>query len=89
MSTATVSARGWVVIPRAIRERLGLKKGDKVHFIELGGVVSIVPVAKDPIAAGHGMLKGGPSLTAELLEDRRRELELEERDLPPPREART
>ncbi len=85
MSTTTVSAKGWVVIPKAIRDRYGIKKGDKVHIIDFGGRISIVPVAKDPIAAGWGMLKGGPSLTEGLLADRRQELEREERDLPPPR----
>lgn len=85
MAIATVSGKGWVVIPQEIRERYGLKKGDKVHIVDYGGVVGIVPASRDPVAAGFGMLKGGPSLTEELLEERRRELEREERDLPPPR----
>ena len=85
MATATVSAKGWVVIPQEIRKRYGLKKGDKVHMIDYGGVVALVPASRDPIAEGHGMLKGGPSLTKELLEERHWELEQEERDLPPPK----
>lgn len=85
MTVATVSGKGWVVIPQEIRERYGLKKGDKVHIIDYGGVVAIVPASKDPVAEGFGLLKGGPSLTEGLLEERRRELEREERDLPPPR----
>ncbi len=39
---------------------------------------------EDPISAGYGMLKGG-SGTEGLLEDRRWELEKEERGLPPPK----
>ena len=85
MATTTLSAKGWVVIPKEIRERYGLKKGDKVHLIDYGGVVAIVPASRDPIAEGHGMLKGGPSLTKGLLEDRRWELDREERGLPPPK----
>lgn len=84
MATTTVSAKGWVVIPQEIRRRYGLKKGDRVHVIDYGGVLAIVPASKDPIAEGLGMLRGGPSMTKALLEDRRRELEREERDLPPP-----
>lgn len=38
---------------------------------------------EDPIKEARGMLKGGAG-TKELLEERRRELEREERDLPPP-----
>jgi AbrB family looped-hinge helix DNA binding protein len=88
MATVTVSRKGWVVIPKEVRERHGIKPGDRVHVIEYGRTIAIVPVAKDPIAAGYGMLKGGPSLTKALLEERRWELEREERGLtpPPPRE---
>ncbi len=86
MPYATVSAKGWIVIPKEIRKRHGLKKGDRVHVDDLGGeIITIIPVAEDPIAAGRGMLKGGPSMTKALLEDRAWELEKEERDLPPPR----
>ena len=84
MATATVSAKGWIVIPKEVRERFGLKKGDKVHIIDDYGTIMIIPVSKgDPIAEGYGMLKGGTG-TRGLLEDRRWELEKEERDLPPP-----
>lgn len=85
MATVTVSGKGWVVIPQEIRRRYGLKKGDRVHIVDYGGVVGIVPASGDPIAEGFGMLKGGSSLTEGLLEERRRELEKEERDLPPPK----
>jgi len=84
MTTVTVSRKGWVVIPKEVRERHGIRPGDKVHVIEYGRTIAIVPVAKDPIAAGYGMFKGGPSMTKGLLEDRREELKREERVLPPP-----
>ena len=86
MSTSTISAKGWVVIPKEIRQRYHLKKGDKVHIIDFGGEIVIIPASKDPIAAARGMFKRGPSMTKGLLEDRRWELEKEERDLPPPRD---
>ncbi len=84
---ATVSEKGLVVIPKAVRERLGLKKGDKVAFITIGGSTSISKVEEgDPVERLFGMFAGGGrSWTEELLEERRRELEREERDLPPPR----
>lgn len=71
MNTATLSAKGWVVIPQELRERYGLKKGDKVHVIDYGGVLSIVPASRDPVKAAAGMLKGKTSLTEALLESRR------------------
>ncbi len=84
MSTVTLSEKGWVVIPQEIREKYGLRKGDKVHVVDLGGHIFLVPAAKDPIAAARGMFKGGPPMTRGLLEDRREELEQEERGLPAP-----
>jgi AbrB family looped-hinge helix DNA binding protein len=84
MTIATVSAKGWVVLPPEIRRKYGLKKGDKVYVIDLGGLVSIVPVAKEPIPVGRGFLKGGPSLMQGLLDGRREELDREERSLPSP-----
>jgi AbrB family looped-hinge helix DNA binding protein len=79
MAIAKVSKKGWVVIPHEIRERYGIRPGDKVHIIDYGGRIAIVPALKDPIRELHGMFKGGPSLTKALLEDRRWEREQEER----------
>jgi len=84
VATVTVSKKGWVVIPREIRQRYRIRPGDKVHIIDYAGRIAIIPAAEDPIAAGRGMLKGGPSLTKALLEERRWELEREERGLTPP-----
>ena len=71
MNTSTLSEKGWVVIPRELRERYGLKKGDRVHVIDYGGVISIVPASDSPIKNSSGMLKGKTSLTKELAKSRR------------------
>jgi AbrB family looped-hinge helix DNA binding protein len=81
MATVTVSKKGWVVIPREIRERYGISPGDKVHIVDYAGRIGIIPAMKDPIREARGMLKGGPSLTEALLEERRREMDREERDV--------
>jgi AbrB family looped-hinge helix DNA binding protein len=86
VAAVTVSKKGWVVIPREIRQRYGIRPGDKVHIIDYAGRIALIPAAADPIAAGRGMLKGEASLTKALLEERRWELEHEERGLRPPRE---
>ena len=83
MSTAVVSGKGWVVIPKELRERYGLSKGKKVHFVDYGGVISLIPAPDNPISFGHGLFVGGPSMTQELLKDRQEELAHEERGLPP------
>ena len=70
MNTGTLSEKGWVVIPRELRERYHLKKGDKVHFIDYGGMVAIVPISQEPVRDAAGMLKGRTNLTAALLKER-------------------
>lgn len=80
MARATVSAKGWVVIPKNLREKYGLKPGQSVEVIDYGGVVSIIPVPADPIRALAGMFAsvGGRPWTEELLEEHRRERERDE-----------
>lgn len=75
MNTSTLSEKGWVVIPQELRRRYGLKKGDKVHIIDYGGVISIVPVSGDPVKGSSGILKGNPSLTRALSQTRREDTE--------------
>lgn len=77
MATGTLSEKGWVVIPQEIREKYHLKKGDKVHFIDYGGVISIIPVLKDPIEEGAGSVKGKTSLVKALLKARKEDEEME------------
>ena len=79
MHTATVSAKGWVVIPKSIREKHGLKKGSRVQILDYGQILVIVPLPDDPVEALHGMFEGGASLTEEFLAERERERAREER----------
>ena len=75
MNTSTLSKKGWVVIPQEIRERYGLKKGDRVHVIDYGGVISIVPASEAPIKNSMGMLQGKTSLVKELVKSRQQDAE--------------
>ncbi len=70
MTVSTISGKGWVVIPKELREKYRLKKGDKVHFIDYGGVIAVVPFSHNPLAEARGMLKGKTSLTKALLNSR-------------------
>ena len=72
-----LSQKGWVVIPAFLREKHGLKPGSEVHVVDYGGVLSIVPVPADPIAAGLGLLQGEDSLTAFIAAEHRQEREHE------------
>jgi AbrB family looped-hinge helix DNA binding protein len=73
MYTVKVSAKGWIVIPKPLREKYSLKKGAQVQVVDYGDVLTLVPLPADPVEALHGMLAGGPSLTDELLAERAQE----------------
>lgn len=75
MNTSTLSEKGWVVIPQEMRERYGLKKGDRVHVVDYGGVISIVPASESPIKHSVGMLRGKTSLLKELVKSRQQDAE--------------
>jgi len=78
MYTVKVSTKGWVVIPKELREKYGLRGGARVQVVDYGDVLVLVPLPEDPVGALYGMLAGGPSLTEELLAERKWEREREE-----------
>lgn len=48
MSTATLTSKGQVTIPKAVREGLGVDAGDRIEFVEVSkGVYSVVAVSRD------------------------------------------
>lgn len=69
----TVSNKGWVVIPAALRKKYNLLPGTEVIIVDYGGVLSIIPALKNPVKQGRGLLKGLPSLTKDLLQERAKE----------------
>ena len=56
MNTVTISPKFQVVIPKAIRESLGLHPGQKVQAIQYGDRVEHVPLV--PIRQMRGFLRG-------------------------------
>lgn len=56
MATVTISPKFQVVIPREIRERLGLVPGQKVQAIVYGDRIELIPVR--PAIELRGFLKG-------------------------------
>lgn len=47
-STATITSKGQITIPKAIRTLLDLHSGDKIHFLlDESGVARLVPVTQD------------------------------------------
>lgn len=58
MSTATLTSKGQVTVPQAVRESLGLHAGDKVDFVpDAAGGFRVVPLRKD-VRALRGRFAG-------------------------------
>ena len=56
METVSVSPKYQVVIPRAIREALSIKPGQKVQMIQYEGRIELIPLK--PAKKMRGFLKG-------------------------------
>lgn len=82
MATVKVSRKGWVVIPRDIRDRHGIRPGDEVQIVDYAGRIAIIPASADPIRETRGFLRQGASLTRALLDERRAQQQREEAALP-------
>jgi len=56
MSTAVVTSKGQITIPKPVRDGLGVETGDRVEFVELErGVYSVVAATRD-IRSLKGMI---------------------------------
>jgi len=73
MATVKILAKGQVVIPADLRKKYHIEPGKELHLMEYGDVIYLIPPADDPIEAATGILLGGPSLSRELLEERKKD----------------
>jgi len=62
MKASTVTVKGHVTIPREIRQRLGVRPGDRVRFRDAGAEV-VVEKQDGGIEAAFGLLKARKSVT--------------------------
>ncbi len=56
MNSVTISPKFQVVIPRAVREKIGVKPGQKMQVIAYDNKVILIPLR--PIRDARGSLKG-------------------------------
>jgi antitoxin PrlF len=56
MSSATVTSKGQITIPKDVRERLGLAAGDRVVFVVQSDRDVVLKPAKTDVRELHGML---------------------------------
>ena len=68
-----MSAEGTVTLPKTLRDKHAINPGTEIQIVGVGNVLVLVPVPCDPATALRGLLKQGPSLTADLFQERARE----------------
>ncbi len=76
MVRATISSKGQVVIPKAVRDRLNLKAGTQVT-IDVQGEALVMKRSVSDLPdwqSMRGMFKGGPDLLKDLRDERAAEL---------------
>jgi AbrB family looped-hinge helix DNA binding protein len=70
---ATVSSKGQLVIPAEIRASLGIQPGTRVSITVEGDRIILRPITIKLIDDLLGIFAGGPSMSDELIADRRAE----------------
>lgn len=81
MSTVTVSSKGQIVMPKKIRDALGIKPKQKVFLKVVQNHAEIIPLPENPAQAFCGIFKKGSSLTKTLLKTRKEETKIEEKNI--------
>ena len=67
MIESSITSKGQTTIPKVVREKLGLRAGDKVRYMIADQEVRILPVR--PIGRLFGVLKyGGSAVSVEEME---------------------
>jgi len=80
MPIVTLSSKGQLVIPKEIREALGVKPRQKIFFkLVKDHLVEIAPLPEDPVRHFCGIFKEGSSLTEALLKGREEDKKREEK----------
>ena len=79
METALVTSKGQLVVPARLRKKYGIKAGTKIRFIERDGAIVFQPITCEYIRSVCGILESETSVTEELLKERARDREHEER----------
>ena len=70
------TVKGQIVIPAALRQKYGIKKGTKIIVTDIGDGIVLKPVTEQYLKNLQGSLKGKGGLNV-LVEERRKDSEKE------------
>ena len=79
MITAIVTTKGQIVIPSNVRRRHNIKKGTKLCVIDNEDEIVLKPLTADYFERMAGIAKGKRKLTDVLFEERRKDMEAEDK----------
>ena len=58
MATSTITSKGQITVPKEVRDRLGVKEGDRLVFrFDESGHLRVEPERGDPLAGFVGILR--------------------------------
>lgn len=77
MAVVRASSKYQIAIPKSIRNKLQIKPGQHLTIAEADGVIIITPIPPDPADFLCGIFKDEPSMTQELMNEKKRDLEHE------------
>ncbi|MEE8329289.1 MAG: AbrB/MazE/SpoVT family DNA-binding domain-containing protein [Thermodesulfovibrionia bacterium] len=73
MTTVKTLSKGQIVIPVELRRKYNIHPGSKLQVIEHNGIIYLIPPVDDPIKAALGALPAKPSLSEQLLKERKKD----------------
>ena len=76
MELVKLSSKGQLVIPKAVREQLGIQS-NKFVFLEVEKDRAVIRAAPDVRKSLRGLLKGKPSMKDALVAEHRKEVQQE------------
>jgi AbrB family looped-hinge helix DNA binding protein len=79
MAIVRASSKGQIVIPKEVREKLGITPGKRILFRLVENHAEITPLPDDPIKEMRGVLKGGKSMAQALLGERQKDNKIDEK----------
>ena len=80
MGTVSIDQKCRVVIPRSIRDHIGVDTGDKIAFLAKDDGVVMVRVPKDPLMAMSGIFKSDRKKALSMMQELKEEERMEEAD---------